>query len=90
VFGVQVGVLFEEKTSRIESGDIIALYTDGITEAENESGELFGRARLAELIAEWRDDSPDTIATAIFNTLTAFVDSRQFADDITLVIIKID
>lgn len=88
VIGVQRAVLFEENTSRIESGDIIVLYTDGITEAQNYSGEFFGRAKLWKVVAERHEESPDVIAGAIFNALTIFLGAKPLEDDTTLVVIK--
>lgn len=89
MLGVQRGVAFEEKTGRVEPGDIIALYTDGIPEAQNLTGDFFGRARLGEVIAERHEDPSEAIAGAIFNALTAFAGTRPLDDDTSLVIIKI-
>jgi phosphoserine phosphatase RsbU/P len=89
VFGVQRGIAFQEKSGRVGPGDIIALYTDGIPEAQNDAGDLFGSARLREVIAERHEDPPEAIVGAIFDTLTAFVGERPLNDDTSLVIIKI-
>jgi sigma-B regulation protein RsbU (phosphoserine phosphatase) len=89
LLGVLRGFPFEEKTGRVEPGDIIALYTDGIPEAQNHTGDFFGRVRLGEVIAERHEDPPEAIAEAIFNALTAFAGTKPLEDDTSLVIIKI-
>lgn len=88
VLGVQREVLFEENTSRAESGDIILLYTDGIPEAQNYGGEFFGRGRLWEIVVKRHEEPPDTIAGAIFDALMLFVGAKPLEDDTTLVVIK--
>jgi serine phosphatase RsbU (regulator of sigma subunit) len=69
----------------IEPGDVLVLYSDGITEAENRDGEQFGEARLLELLHGCRDLSADQLLEAIIGSVLDFSDSEQL-DDITLVI----
>lgn len=89
VFGVHKGVVFEEKVDRVEPGDIIALFTDGIPEAQNCDGDFFGCMRIWEVIAERCEDPPDAIASAIFNALKVFTGTTALEDDTTLIVIKI-
>lgn len=89
VLGVQRDVLFEENANRVEPGDIIVLYTDGIPEAQNYSGEFFGRVRLWEVVAGRHEESPEDIVEAIFNALNIFIGAKPLEDDTTLVVIKI-
>jgi sigma-B regulation protein RsbU (phosphoserine phosphatase) len=88
LMGVKTGVFFEEKTTRMEAGDILVLYTDGVTEAENAEGELFGTGRLCGVIAEQRGCHPEEIMAAIFQELGEFAGSKPLLDDVAMTIFK--
>jgi serine phosphatase RsbU (regulator of sigma subunit) len=70
---------------KIEEGDVLVLYSDGITEAENENGEQFGEARLLELLHGCRGLSADQLLEAIIGSVLDFSHDEQL-DDITLVV----
>lgn len=70
---------------RIEEGDVVVLYSDGITEAENENGEQFGEARLLELLHGCRGLAADQLLEAIIGAALDFSRNEQL-DDITLVV----
>lgn len=70
------------------SGDIMVLYTDGITEAKNAKGEEFGYDRLSEAILETRDKSPREIQEHLINRLYAFTGTENINDDYTTMIVK--
>ena len=77
-----------EARVNIETGDGIVLYTDGITEAENISGELYEMERLCQVISrEWAKPA-ETIKQAIVDDVYGFIGEQQVFDDITLVVIK--
>ncbi|OYT71761.1 MAG: hypothetical protein CFK52_07120 [Chloracidobacterium sp. CP2_5A] len=71
----------------IQPGDIVALYTDGVTEA-GQGGEEFGTARLVETIRRHRDAAAETIARAVYDGARAFASPAPLGDDLTIVIIK--
>lgn len=85
LMGIKKDVCFEEKTTLVEVGDIIVLYTDGITEAEGAEGELFGANRLCRVIADHCTLHPKEIMAAIFQELSAF----NRVDDVAMIILKI-
>ncbi|HCE66636.1 MAG TPA: histidine kinase [Geobacter sp.] len=89
LMGVKRDVAFEEKTALLSAGDILFLYTDGITEAENESGDFYGDHRFREVIAEFSDHHPEDILAAIFQSLATFIGDKDLTDDITITIMKI-
>jgi serine phosphatase RsbU (regulator of sigma subunit)/catechol 2,3-dioxygenase-like lactoylglutathione lyase family enzyme len=68
-------------------GDILALYTDGITEAYNDAGEEFGEQSLIERLRQHRDLPCHTALTAIAEKVRSF-NSREQHDDITLILAK--
>jgi len=88
LMGICLDVSFEERTTMMEVGDIMFLYTDGITEAENSEGELFGVNRLLNAIRRHHLCSPDEIMASIFRQLEDFTDAKPIADDFSLVILK--
>jgi len=69
-------------------GDLLVLYTDGITEAENSDEEEYGEHRLAAICLEHRAEPLDQLALTIKNDLMAFVGEIPFADDRTLVMAR--
>lgn len=83
-----VSEFFAEINLHLAVGDGIVLYTDGITEAENMTGELFGIERLQELVEKhWHEDA-QTLQDIICQALMYFIGEQKVYDDITLLIIK--
>ncbi|NPA80137.1 MAG: SpoIIE family protein phosphatase [Thermotogae bacterium] len=82
--------ILEERTLTLGGGDVIMLYSDGITEATNAEGEQFGERRLREtflrLVREGR--SAEGIKDGILDTLKDFTKGAPQSDDITLLIVK--
>lgn len=71
------------------SADIILIGTDGIHEARNENGMMFGQERLREIIRQHAGASAKTIRNAVIDTLRNFRGNASQEDDITLVVIKL-
>lgn len=88
LLGFEYGVPLEERTITASSGDFLVLYTDGVTEAENPAGELFGEERLAAALRNHRNGSAQDILDGILAALRAFIKDTPQSDDITLVIAK--
>jgi len=89
IFGIKPDVIFEQKEVVLEIGDILLLYTDGIIEAEDHSGEFFGVDRLSKLIQEAADSPIQQIIDSIMEQVRIFTGLRHFNDDITLVVMKV-
>jgi serine phosphatase RsbU (regulator of sigma subunit) len=89
IFGIKKDISFEQKTTDLEPGDILFLYTDGIVEAENNNKDFFGIERLEKLLEESGDLNPQELIDHIMNQVRIFTGKRHFNDDITLVAIKI-
>ena len=90
--GVDGGPIFERDTKdhtiHLETGDILLLYTDGITEAENHLGDEFGVDQLKTTFADLATSSTEEIMNAVYAKVTAFaVDSPQ-TDDMTMVVLE--
>jgi len=73
----------------LQSGDIVVLYTDGITEHKNADGELYGQERLLQQLEMANEHSADTIKNAIIMDCERFGHTDEINDDTTLVVIKI-
>lgn len=89
ILGVKYEVIFEEKCLFLEKGDLVLLYTDGITEAQNQDGEFFGVAQLADLFVAHRYSPPQDIIDTVVKSLRNFCQSNSFTDDISVVVLKI-
>ncbi|NOR22863.1 MAG: SpoIIE family protein phosphatase [Desulforhopalus sp.] len=74
----------------LKNGQIIAVGTDGIWEAFNSEGEMFGKNRLCEIIRKHAGASADEILNEVYVGLNMFMSGIKSEDDITLVIIKVD
>jgi serine phosphatase RsbU (regulator of sigma subunit) len=67
-------------------GDLLALYTDGITESSNDADEEFGELRLIDALRRHGDERPDSVVASVVEELRQF--SREQHDDITLIVAR--
>ena len=88
ILGVTQDAVFEERALVINQGDLMVLYTDGVTEVFNEQGEEFGLDRLVKVIKENRGKSSEQIENAIYDAVKAFASESHLWDDLTMVVIK--
>jgi sigma-B regulation protein RsbU (phosphoserine phosphatase) len=82
--------LLEECRVDLRRDDVIALYTDGITEAMNASSDLFGDARLSRLIAEHGHLDAADLRERILREIESFVGQADQHDDMTMILIKVE
>ncbi|MBI9074088.1 MAG: SpoIIE family protein phosphatase [Desulfatibacillum sp.] len=80
---------YKEYKQTIYSGQIIAVGTDGIWEARNQQGDMFGKEAFKQIIAEYAHESARTIMDRVFTEVDRFRKPVNQEDDITLVIIKV-
>jgi sigma-B regulation protein RsbU (phosphoserine phosphatase) len=73
----------------LQQGDILALYIDGVTEQENEQGEEFSVDRLNELIVRKETEPAKSLVSDISETVFTFAGTKEQADDLTVVIVKV-
>ena len=95
--GVALGMVpdnskvIKESTIDLVNGDFVVLYTDGITEARNAEGELFGLERLKKLVVEYATQySADGVNYHIARDVSAFANGHVQDDDMTLIVMKRD
>jgi sigma-B regulation protein RsbU (phosphoserine phosphatase) len=73
----------------LKQGDILILYTDGITEAMNSGHMQYGEMALAEVVRQHRDASAEELVTEILGSLNTYIQGSTLADDITLMVSKV-
>ena len=73
---------------RLQPGDCLFLFTDGLTEARDASGSEFGVDRLAKFVGQRQALSPDTLAAACLEELRGFSDGTARTDDLTIMILR--
>ena len=78
----------DQKHVHLESGDVVVLYTDGITEAESEERKLYGVDRLCEVICQNVNASAIGIRHAVITDLRSHIGTQKVYDDITLLVLK--
>lgn len=92
--GLPLGLLqratYELREIEVEPGDLICLYSDGITECESREEEEFGEERLAEFLRQRRDEPLCEILSSLDRTVTDFAAGRPQGDDQTVVLLRAD
>jgi phosphoserine phosphatase RsbU/P len=83
-----IGDFVSETEIHLATGDVVILYTDGITEAENEWGELYGLDKLCTVAGQHWQRSAKEIQQQIIEDLRHHIGTQIVHDDITLVVIK--
>jgi sigma-B regulation protein RsbU (phosphoserine phosphatase) len=79
---------YKQMSTTLEPGDVVVMYTDGVTEAVNSANDMFGDERLEELLVRIRGKSAEQIQSSILDEVVAFTGDLPQGDDITLVTIK--
>jgi sigma-B regulation protein RsbU (phosphoserine phosphatase) len=88
VVGAFPFAVYEEKTVKLEHGDMLVAYTDGLVEPENAYGEMYGEERLQELLLKYnRADSSEIIARAM-EAVVQWTGSSELQDDMTMVVAR--
>jgi phosphoserine phosphatase RsbU/P len=91
--GIALGALDEiqpdEKEIKLEDGDVIVFYTDGVTEAVNREGELFGEKRIYQLVKNNNTLNARDLVFKIKDSVIEFSESQAQFDDITLMVLKV-
>lgn len=89
LIGVLDDVFYEERAMKLQPGDVLVLYTDGVTEAKNEEGEQFGEDRLYRVVEEKGHLPAQELLDEIYRRVREFSGGLARRDDITVVIMKV-
>ncbi len=87
--GVYENETYEEGSVQLQQGDLLVLYTDGITEARREDGAFFGEERLLELLRNWDRASLPMLSESVFDAVARFTNFQPKKDDQTLVLVRV-
>jgi serine phosphatase RsbU (regulator of sigma subunit) len=87
--GMFADTQFAATKFQLEKNDILVAYTDGITEAANPSGELWGLERLEKLLQSCSGMTPSEIVERILAEVSDFANGEPQRDDVTLVVMKV-
>jgi sigma-B regulation protein RsbU (phosphoserine phosphatase) len=91
--GVPLGLLetsdFGSQALQLNTGDVLVMYTDGITEAENSERDWWGQERLERLLRACRDCTPAQIVGRILDSVLTFAKDGPQRDDMTLVVVRV-
>jgi len=90
ILGVRREFLYEEEHVDLGPGDVLLLYTDGVTEAANADDELFGEERLSALLKDSHELTPQELIERIFQQVRLFSGSHSFNDDVSLIVMRVD
>ncbi|MGA9996188.1 MAG: GAF domain-containing SpoIIE family protein phosphatase, partial [Pyrinomonadaceae bacterium] len=86
--GIKRDAPYREGRTQLQLGDVLVIYSDGVSEAQSPGGEEFGTTRLHQVVAQNLKASAAGIRDRIESALTKFAQGTPAADDITLVIVK--
>ena len=89
MLGLMPEALYRNQHRRIEPGDRILLYTDGVTEAQNPAGEFLDGERLASRLAASIEGSAPAVAQRILSQLQRWRGASSFDEDVTFVLARV-
>ncbi|MDX1439324.1 MAG: PP2C family protein-serine/threonine phosphatase, partial [Rubricoccaceae bacterium] len=90
--GLDAGPVFrrtiQEQEIHLVHGDVFALFTDGLVETRNGTGEEYGYDRIASAIAKARNRTAENVLNALLTEQTAFSEKQIYDDDLTILVLK--
>lgn len=90
--GVALGVLedtrYEERPVALGHGDVVVLYTDGVSEAENAEGEQFGTERIARIVREHPNHDARELTQDLVAAVLDWAGEKGLSDDLTLLVAR--
>ena len=89
IVGILPDAQFSDAVIALDEGDILTLFTDGVTEQENEKGEEFSTARLKEVILSRETNPAAAVVAGISAAVSTFAGTQEQADDLTVVVVKV-
>jgi len=89
ILGAMPGMKYERGEVRLNRSDLLFLYTDGASEAENTDGEMYGEARLKDYLLENIETDPQGLLQNLEDKVVRFVGDPKLADDFTLLAARV-
>ena len=88
VIGGMEGVRYKQYELQLSPGDKLFLYTDGVPEATDANGELFGTERMTAALNEQKNGKPDQVLAQVRHNVDAFVKEAEQFDDMTMLLLE--
>jgi sigma-B regulation protein RsbU (phosphoserine phosphatase) len=89
IVGILPDAQFTNTVVPLEQGDFLTLFTDGVTEQEDEQGEEFSIDRLRQVVLREQGESASAAVANIAEAVSAYAGAREQADDLTVVVMKV-
>ena len=86
--GIVEDIVYAEETIDFGDGDILVMYTDGVTEAFDAGGDMYGFDRMVEVVKNNSDKSAEKIIDSIYDSVNNFAENVPQHDDLTIVVVK--
>ena len=87
--GFVAGIEFDTNRTKLHSGDILVLFTDGITEATDSELDMFGETRLQAILRQHAHAGSAEIVGAVQRALSEFTGRQRYDDDVSLLVVKV-
>jgi serine phosphatase RsbU (regulator of sigma subunit) len=88
LLGAMPSMLFEEHRLQVAPGDMLFIYTDGLTDRRNASGEFYSLDRIVALLDDAHDADLTTVYDRIFEDVSTFASTDEFRDDIAFIVTR--
>jgi serine phosphatase RsbU (regulator of sigma subunit) len=88
VLGVFAGAAYQERAFHLEKGDVLTVYSDGLTDAEDSAQEMLGEKRLRDMIRQEGATGGEAVERAFLTAVAEFTQGRPQTDDITFMVIE--
>jgi sigma-B regulation protein RsbU (phosphoserine phosphatase) len=89
IMGILPDPQFSDTVIALDQGDILTLFTDGVTEQENENGDEFSLGRLKEVVLSQETEPAAAVVARISEAVFRFAGTKEQADDLTVVVAKV-
>ena len=89
ILGILKDPQYSNTVVALNPGDILTLFTDGVTEQENEAGDEFSTSRLKDVVSSHETEPAPALVASITEAVSAFAGTKPQADDLTVVVVKI-
>jgi sigma-B regulation protein RsbU (phosphoserine phosphatase) len=86
--GIITNAVFTEQHVSLNQNDFMIIYSDGLTEAQNDSGDFFGEERLIELMKNTTKNSSKQFGEVILSDVDSFIGKAPIHDDLTVAVLK--
>jgi hypothetical protein len=86
--GIMPGAMLEEQSVELDHGDSLLIYSDGVTEAQNEKGEFFGEQKLLDLLPKLMNLTNEQIGERLVTEVDMFVGDAKAHDDLSIVLLR--